>query len=253
MIKLYSFDVFDTLLLRNDKSEPYRFYEIAGKVAEFFNKKCFDVSQNDVFISRYIATESTYRFSKKVQQCREGSLEEIYQNICSMLNIDMKLWKEALKLEIEYEKENVQFNHELWESIKKEAKKSNAKMVLISDIYIQSKYIEMLLTYHKKDFFEECDKLYSSADYTVSKASGHLFDIVCEDYGIEASECLHMGDNIITDFKNPKKRGWNVKYIPIIEDRKKKIDENLINFQKQLVSENIIVPQIEKAIKRVEV
>lgn len=250
MYKLYSFDVFDTLLLRNEKSEPFRFYEIAGAVAEFFNQNGYKLTQNDVLLARYLATESTYRLSDKVKGCREGSIEDIYKSICSMLNVDSSLWEEALKEEVEYEKKNVSFNYTLWDEIKEKARSNDAKMILISDIYLQSKYIQELLVDHKPNFFDECDRLYSSADYIVSKASGHLFDIAKDDFKLDESECLHMGDNIVTDFKNPKKRGWNADFIPIVKERKEKIDQNFIEIREKLKSENIIIPQIEREAKR---
>ncbi|MBQ3735646.1 MAG: HAD-IA family hydrolase [Candidatus Methanomethylophilaceae archaeon] len=80
------------------------------------------------------------------------------------------------------------------------------KIVIMSDMYLPSEFIQSLL---KKNGIYGYERFYLSSEDGVSKGKGTMFEYVLNDLGIEKSQIIHVGDNIKTDFLNPKKQGFN--------------------------------------------
>ncbi len=80
------------------------------------------------------------------------------------------------------------------------------RVVMVSDMYLPQEFIEDLL---KKNGIDGYEKFYLSSVTGTSKGKGNMFDYVASDLKIEKSQIIHVGDNIKTDFLNPKKNGFN--------------------------------------------
>ena len=238
-----SCDIFDTVLLRNDKSEPYRFYEIAESIK---NALGLENSVYEVLLARYLGTEISYAASNIVQGCREGSLLEIHRVLLNALDIDPKMLDESVQAELEYEKNNLSLNEGLWNLLKELKDAGDIEIVFISDTYKHGEHIDDLIVHFLPEYTEYVKTLYSSADITISKHSSHIFDYVRKDTGYDPKQFLHIGDNLHSDYRNAKKKGWSAMFLPIPKYQQEEIRKNLIEFKKQLDRDNITIKLIDR-------
>lgn len=240
---IISCDVFDTVLFRNEKCEPFRFFEIATAL-----KMKLNLPHNvyEILNARYLGVEITYSASKVLQGCREGSLYDIHRVMLNVLNVKPELLKKSIEVESEYERENLSLNDGLWNLLLNLKQLYNAEIIFISDMYKHSEQIEVLLNAHITNYHNIVYKLYSSADSVISKHSGKIFDFVEKDLNYHQEQFIHIGDNLRSDYQNPKKHGWNAIYLPVPKYIQEKIYENLISYKNQLDSNNIRIDLVDR-------
>ncbi|MDO4709689.1 MAG: hypothetical protein Q4B94_07810 [Pseudomonadota bacterium] len=209
-------DVFDTVVLRNNKSEARRFWEIAGAISRHIDAKGKDGEklQKDIFVSRVLATHASYRVRRPKNNCREGSLKDIYSGMCGVLGLGQEVWQELMEIEVQYEIENTRPNPLMWD-ILNFAESVGAQVLMISDMYMHSEQIRDIVRGHFPSDVDRFGDLYSSADEIVSKRSGLLFDVVRGVTGFQPFEHFHIGDSVIGDFRIPKFKGWRSMLIPL--------------------------------------
>ena len=83
---------------------------------------------------------------------------------------------------------------------------SEHRVVIITDMYLPSEFIQDLL---RKNGIDGYERFYLSSAEGRSKGKGNMYGYVLEDLGIDKSQIIHVGDNIKTDYLNPKKQGFN--------------------------------------------
>jgi HAD superfamily hydrolase (TIGR01549 family) len=142
--------------------------------------------------------------SRIISNNNETNLDFIYAKLNDKLiekEIDFKL--EIIKrLELNLEKRFL-IQNPFMKSIYDYCIKNKKQIFFISDMYLPSDFIRKVLVSSGYDQF----KLYVSCDYMLTKASGDLFEYVMKDNNINPDRWLHIGDNYISDFVNPKKIG----------------------------------------------
>lgn len=232
--RLLSLDVFDTVLLRNEKSEIRRFYEMAGR---FVARACTDQGScceaKGVLVARLLCADIAYRFGTSVAGCREGELEEIHLGMVRALGLPEALAAEFTRIELDYEVENLEPNPAIVPMLGA-ARDAGLDVVLISDMYMGSRHILKLLDAHFPGTFGSA-QVYSSGDLKVSKRSGLLFDHVASCRKVAPQQALHVGDNLESDYKRARGAGWQALYWPhsekehaaIERDEKAMVDELL--------------------------
>lgn len=180
------FDVFDTVLKRNVYAPRDVFVLI--------NQFAMEFGIND-FISLRICAE---------QKCKasngriEVTLEEIYNYFPYSKEISKALLKK--ELEIEYD---IAMPNFLLLPILKQCREDNKKIVLISDMYLSKKQIEIILAKCNIPY----DYLYVSCEINKSKRKGDMFPYVLNSLSISPSQVLHIGDGIISDYIKPMQLG----------------------------------------------
>ena len=184
-----SFDVFDTLLVR-----PFCLPEDLFLYIERETKTCS-------FREGRIKAENFAR--QQNREAEEITLDQIYKKI----HPKYKLLKED---ELAAERELVRA-YSLGRLLYNEAEKEEKKILFISDTYLSKDFVRSLLN---KCGYKKFDSLYVSSEIGVTKASGNLFDRVLEVERIDKSEVVHTGDNKISDFLIPKKKGISSFLIP---------------------------------------
>ena len=207
--KVISFDVFDTLLLRNTKPEIVRFREIAHLWAQEAGGQ---VAAEDLFHSRLLAARICYRVIRKNMGCREAKHSEILRVVCEINGLDASFSKAFGQCELEYEKQSLSINKELLFLIE-QAISENKPVFAISDMYFSSNEIQELIC----NFAPTLDKLnvYSSSDVTLNKASGELYKHVSLQEGISLNEdWLHIGDNHNSDVVKATHAGIAAAFTP---------------------------------------
>lgn len=192
-IKIVSFDIFDTLIVRN-VSIPETVFEL---VKNRYNEEHSECKLPDHFSKLRIAAE---RNTRKKAGIREITLEEIYSNLDEINDCQKK---EVSRIEIELECAICQPNYEMQFFFKKLVEK-DIPIIIISDMYLSREIIGRIL---KKCGYSGYKKLYVSSEIGDTKASGILFEKVMDDMQIRGEELLHIGDNIRGDYWNPKRKG----------------------------------------------
>lgn len=218
-IKVISFDVFDTVLLREMKSESRRFWESS----EFFlqyasqnskgkgkkNDALSKIRVQDVFLARILAAKAAYAISPVKNGNREGTFSNIARATCEILGIP-ELHNQYISSEISYECKSLVLN-DFFSTVKSEH--PEIKFVFISDMYLQSHHISEIL--QKKIDSSPKPLVYSSADGLGSKREGQLYANVARELGVAPEEMLHIGDNLNSDYRQAKRLGLEAVYLPI--------------------------------------
>ena len=217
-IKVLSFDIFDTLILRRVK-QPCDIFGVMYERNKMYLEPCF-------------SRGGWIKYRKEMENAaREKKAEaDIYDIYCEGKG---HIPSAARMIEQEFmcECDACILNEEIAREIMK-AKRQGYKVVLISDMYWPLGYIRRLLD--SCGFKIELDGIYISCDYGESKASGRLFDIVMDQLKVLPGEMCHIGDNISSDYINPTKKGIKAKlytlcsfseiYFPFLEMEEKHND-----------------------------
>ncbi len=213
--KTLSLDVFDTLLLRNDKSEIRRFHEIAerSRLLLATSGEAGTLTTNDLLAARLLATQASYRASMARNGCREGHLHDIYRTLCRLLSLDCRYARLFVRLEIDYESENVSLNDCLDECVR-EFRDQGGRVILVSDMYMTARMITELLERLGAPL-EVYGTVFSSADVTFSKRSGKIYKFIEAELGSSADVFLHIGDDAEADFYQARRQGWDALHLPI--------------------------------------
>ncbi|MDP2520912.1 HAD family hydrolase [Shimia thalassica] len=212
--KILSLDVFDTLVLRDNSSELTRFFEIGGRMAKIVEAHTGNgVRQVDAFIARWLGTKATYRASRLVHGCREGSLSELHSTASKLLTGSDRLAEAFIEAELAYEVSRISPNPALV-SYMERYRKVGGKVVLLTDMYMHAEQVSVLLEklgVHPTAY----DALISSADVKVSKASGKIFSLMEEEMNAGPDDFVHLGDSLRGDVSQPLRHRWQALHLPL--------------------------------------
>ncbi len=194
-IKVLSFDIFDTLILRRVK-QPC---DIFGVLFE----------RNKAYLEPYFSCEGWIKFRQEIENvARTKKNEANISDIYSAGRAYIPSVSFMIEQEFRCECDACIINDEIAREIEK-AKQQGYKVILISDMYWPMEYIRRLLSCC--GFNLELDGIYISCDYGESKANGALFDVILSKHNLLPSEIYHKGDNIRSDYINPLSKGINAK------------------------------------------
>lgn len=192
MKKTYSFDIFDTCLVRKCGS-PDNIFRIwadraLGKVDLSYLK--------DLINSRLNAEKIARKESGK----EDVTLDDIYRNL--RLDSFPSLTISALRqLELDMERENLSPVRHVLDLIR-DYRKKGGRILFISDMYLPSDFLRSLL--RQFGFWEEGDSIYVSGEIGLTKYSGNLFRYVQRKEHITRCSWVHIGDNLYSDYYVPK-------------------------------------------------
>ena len=172
--KLYSFDIFDTLVTRRVATPDGIFALVQTKLRSIPNLPEFFYEN---FCTIRVETEQYSRYNKfSAFRTYEVSFDEIYNTIAQNYNLDSSIIEKIKRIELTSERENLVPIIKNIDKLKKSAE--NGHVVLISDMYFGSSYLrELLESIHP--LFQSI-KIYSSADIGVSKSNGKLYEYVAK-------------------------------------------------------------------------
>lgn len=209
-----SLDVFDTLLLRDGSSELTRFHEIADRMAHIAADRLGrEVRSVDALVARHLGTRATYRAAPTAQGCREGSLTDLHRTASRLLAGDDRLTEAFVAAELDVEEGRLAPNPALLAQIDR-VREAGGQIVLITDMYMHAEHVADLLARHGIGP-DRYDRLFSSADTRVSKASGLIFPLVEAALGLPPAAFVHAGDSLQGDFAQPARRGWAALHLPL--------------------------------------
>lgn len=184
-----SFDIFDTLILRNC-TNPYDVYKfLAAKHKRVnFGKVRTEASQK---------TRST-------KPSGEVTIYEIYEEVNKTLHLDVE---ECVRAEFEFDKQVCTANP-YFVPILDALVRCGKEVIIVSDMYYSADMIRELLSCCGIKGFS---KLYISCEYNMSKANGDLFEHVASNYDAQ-TKIVHIGDNYQHDVENSQRVDWDAFY-----------------------------------------
>lgn len=200
-----SFDIFDTLIQRPFYM-PQDLFVLLNRYAE-------DICGKTVSF-REIRTESeSYarrKYAKMHPDYEDITIDEIYTCMQELYGIsaDFTDFMKEKEKELEIRYCGVRnAGKQLYEV----ALLSNKKILLISDMYLDSETMKTIL---KKNGYEHYSKLYLSSELRKAKFTGGLFQYAKKAAGVEGRHIYHIGDNWQSDYINAKKEGFTPIFFP---------------------------------------
>ena len=199
-IKIVSFDIFDTLLLRpvSTPVDIFRLIENKIKLSNFHNMR--------------VAAEAEARKVKStfVQDITFDEIYHAYSRLfhCSKEEIEF-LKREELEAEytLLYPRRTAQY-------LFNEAKKAGKEIIIVSDMYLPSDFLNKCL---KKNGYTGYTHLYVSSETGVLKSSKLMYQHVLSEFekkNIIAEEIIHIGDNKKSDVDCAIASGFLAAHLP---------------------------------------
>lgn len=184
-IKVVSFDVFDTLLLRpvSTPVDIFRLIENKIGIPNFHNMR--------------VAAEAEARKVKNVF-VQDITLDEIYEAYSHLFHYSQDEIEFIKKEELEAEY-TLLYPRRTAKYLFNEAKKAGKEIIIVSDMYLPGKFVDKCL---KKNGYTGYTHLYVSSETGVLKSSKLMYQYVLEEFeekNVKAEEIIHIGDNKRSD------------------------------------------------------
>lgn len=187
---IVSFDIFDTLILRN-VYQPTNIFKILSKIV-------LEKFQVKDFYEIRVSCEKEARVDSNNFEC---NIDEIYDLIGKKIE-NKKLISEIKNIELELEMDFCVQNSFMKE-VYDYCKNKNKHIIFISDMYLDEKFILKLL---KKCGYDK-GNLYVSSTYRKNKGSLELYSYVLMKEKINKNKWVHIGDNSNSDYNSPLEFG----------------------------------------------
>lgn len=200
-ISVVSFDIFDTLVLRN-LWEPFDLFC-------FLEKKFNEISGSTVYIEfsrmrSYAEHIARTRICQPHSRVQEITLKQIYDAMQELYNFDKALLDAMMAEELKLEERFITRRETAYE-LYRLARYCGKKVICISDMYLPQDFLEKVL--HKLGY-TEISKIYLSSVYGNTKTNGKLYGIAAKELGTPARKILHIGDNYESDVIMAKNKGY---------------------------------------------
>ena len=183
-IKYISFDIFDTLIVR-DLNKPSDLFKILEEQLGI-----------DGFAARRKEAEQVARSKSP------GGEVTIYDIYRCLSGVPSERLDEYVHKELEAELSVCHANQRLLDFYNECVR--NKKVILVSDMYLPAQMMEQIL---KKCGITGYEKLYISCEAGVSKRKGKLYNHVLSDLGIKSKDIIHIGNDFVSDYIKAFKAG----------------------------------------------
>ena len=196
MSVITSFDVFDTVLIRN-VTDPADLFLLVGWRLQRIGLTISPAA----FRSCRVAAERRCR-----ENCgdEEVTFNDIYCELAFTLGWDLKMRRSAESLELKVESQAITANPWALRLIEA-ARSSGSRIVFISDMYLPAEFIRGLL--HRFGLTRDGDQYYVSSEHKATKSSGRLFRLVLKEERVQPWAMTHVGDQAHSDHSIPRRMG----------------------------------------------
>ncbi len=195
-MKTYSFDLFDTCLVRACGAPHTVFDLLAYRI---LGENSSESERADFALIR-VEGERRSRISAQEE---EVTLDEIYEccDFCGLTPISVS---EICEAEKEIECEQLLPVYAVRKHIE-ELHQRGVAVYYISDMYLPQDFLRQILVKH--GFWEEGDKLYVSSAYRKTKQTGNLYRHIAKENELDFKQWHHWGDNEYSDYRMPRRLG----------------------------------------------
>ena len=214
-IDVLSLDVFDTLLLRDHRSELERFTDIAEAFAARLaaDDPAAAPSARACLVARVMAAATAYRVTAAVDGCREGRHADILAETVALLRLPPGQAATLAEAELAVETAQLRLSAFAMRLVEL-ARHAGKRVVLISDMYYPASHIATLLAACGCDP-AAFDAIWSSADTVRNKRSGTLYPVVAAELAVPPGRILHLGDSFGSDFAAAVSAGLQAIHLPV--------------------------------------
>ena len=219
--RIISFDVFDSLILRNvyEPTDLFRFLD------DDYNKIFATTSYTRFYKMRICAEEVCRKRVFSVHKdYQDVTLDEIYDTIADLYRLDPVRLDKLKKKEIELEHKfciTRKCGKELYDL----ALYSGKKVICTSDMYLSPKVISEIL---EENGYSEVAEVYVSSDTRAGKYTGKAYKELPDWTGCTQDQILHIGDNYEVDVNKARENGIEAFYLPKALDLFWSADKNEI-------------------------
>lgn len=189
--RVISFDMFDTLILRNVPKPADIFTIVEMKI------KSKGLAFNS-FSERRIAAERN-AIKAKPPGHQEITIDEIYN---CLITENSPLRNQIKQIEKDTEIQYCVRNRE-FDDILNYCRNNNIPILILTDMYWDRDTIKQILSNCNVQY----DELYLSSELQLRKSTGSLYNYVIEKNKIDKNAYIHIGDNYKSDYIRPKLLG----------------------------------------------
>lgn len=204
-VKVVSFDIFDTLLVRPAGREADRF--------SLLNRKFRTLSGAAVSFAR-LRTEAEAVLRRRVinneTEREDFTLSEIYETLSSEFFVPGDTAAEMQREELSLEKRLLRPRNsgkKLFEA----ALQSGKRIIIVSDMYHTAPFLSEVL---KENGYTGFERIFVSSEEGLRKLSGRLFEHVLKVMEVLPGEVLHIGDNAESDIRIPAEKEIQTAWLP---------------------------------------
>lgn len=213
----YSFDVFDTCLIRTCGYPSAVFRLTALALKDVMPPQLITWSEDEFVIERARAE----RLVINEASSEEITLENIWIRLCEILEINF--YTALPDIEQECERKVLRPNPEIFAKILV-LREKGSRILFISDMYLPYDFVHKELI--GSGFYRQGDRLYLSSALGIRKQSGNLYKYLLEKEGLSPKQLNHLGDNRKSDYQVPLGLGINANHYTSSEFTK--LEERLL-------------------------
>lgn len=211
-MKLYSFDIFDTLITRTTATPKGIFALMQKCLSEDGSYSDISVNVRNNFYYLRIQNEAVARNTFISDTVKDITLEQIYQCMKGTADLTDAQAERLRELEIQTECEN---SIPIEENIcrLKNLSEQGKRVILVSNMYLSQEVIRRMLVQSDPVFADIT--MYVSGELGKTKGTWTLYDYVKRQEKTEYREWEHFGDHPVLDVEIPRKLGMGAKqYCP---------------------------------------
>ncbi len=210
-VRLVSVDLFDTLLLRGTRPELDRFHDIAARWHQRLLARNLN-SPGVEALYRCRLTEHKLAYDRIKSQDGQGEVrqEVILGSIARRLQLTDAAVPILAATEIAYETAAVTVNAGLATLLIRLRREK--PVVFTSDMYLSGQALAGIMAALVPELADL--PLYVSSDLGRTKRHGTLFSHLVSVSSLEPRDILHVGDNPVSDFAQPRAAGLNAMLLP---------------------------------------
>jgi FMN phosphatase YigB (HAD superfamily) len=208
--KVFTTDVFDTLLLRTSKAERSRIAEGERRFSEQLARGGRTVSADLLLDTRLRAQRLAFR-ALNLGGRGEVRLIDVVSRQLRVLGLPESLVADRLRIELEVERESLVANEALAKYLRAR-RAEGSRVVAVSDTTLSGTQVLELIEHFHGDGL--VDRAYSSADYGSTKRNGELFVAVANAENVALDDLIHIGDDVLADVRVPSAMGVHTHHVP---------------------------------------
>jgi predicted HAD superfamily hydrolase len=198
-VDVVSFDLFDTLLVRRTHDPDLVKVPVARFISSLAQNRGIDMAWQQVQERRdEIEQAQRQQTGKDFEDLEAHYPTFMAQTLDSIFGHqeDNQLLEQVTAFELKIENAMLVPRQEIVEWLGTIADQGK-RILVISDIYLPANHLEVLLEH--AGILAQIEKVISSADSFLAKASGKGYQLVQEQFGLSPSKWMHVGDNPISD------------------------------------------------------
>ena len=196
---IHSFDIFDTIIGRRVQKPVDIFSLVSTRLLAEHPEVQHDIAENFHDLRRKAEADA-----RKASSAEDINFDDIYDQLAKTCSLSKEQRDFLQTFEFSLELENtrpIRANDRMVHDLLAKGE----RVIFISDMYLQSKYIKQLLAKASPVFAEL--PLYVSNECGLMKQTGSLFKYVLKQENIRPEELVHRGDNPVADLEMPRSLG----------------------------------------------